>query len=661
MTDNSLPEIVTFFDAPDSHFINDLHAKFVRSTLKVILPESLLRAEGEENKDWQEQGEHFNALMPYITSTFCDSLPGNLSFYSISRYRSNAFRFFFEMITHWLVPGKRLNAVSLFVTDFSMPSVGNQLFTLCEVVIRIDDPDDLEHIHTNLSTVETELRLGMESSYYARRILEIKGVSADEKLSLVQEQIAQLIKRLPTYFDYDLMGEMQHLFVMCRDEFKAARQSQHLTRIISFLFLFRKGMKERVKQIPPIRHVNVKIFRSHIENEAGQQPVLCLIVGVNFLREKEVFEKRHLLSAIRSHIPLATLVEGSYISSRRGHENFCHLYIEVEKSNGQRFTTEEISLLTRELPLELKDLIEHTAHPVFMPRNEEEIMRNVLILSSQIKFVRDIPQVVINFDEQTHSHLVFNVIFVQIVKPGAKSLQEILQNSQTYLEYIHERTKTVGYLRNKYTKEAVIFRVKLPKERFLRKDHSIDLYKARQTVVIELSNLVGDIRDFNGGMIAKQNETLSAVRDLMRGTTKYNDHLLENLFFSVMPPVIRTLIEPIAIKSLFTMIQLLVEKGVMENDGYSHTIHAVPDFVYVVVRGGSTKLREEISKRLSGPQYHPSEIASSSLRVHEVPYLAYIYRCDDEQKQSAFCKTMENTISTWSFKKTKANRPPTAE
>jgi hypothetical protein len=395
------------------------------------------------------------------------------------------------------------------------------------------------------------------------------------------------------------------------------------------------------------RHVNIKLFRARVQKKNS---VLAIIIGVNFLKDKEFFEKRHLLAAIKVHIPCAVHVEGSYITSRRGHENFCHLYLEVEKTTGEEFTAKEISLLRQELPLEIKDLVEQPVHPVFMPRNEEEIMRYVLILSNQIKYIKDIPQVVINFDEQTHSHLFFNIILVQCVKPGTKSLQMLLQANQTKLEYIHERTKTVGFLRNKYTKEAVILRAKLPKEYFLRRDHSIDLYKARQEIVEELSSLIGDVRDFNGGMIAKQNETLSGVRELLTETVKYNEHLLENFFFSIMPPMIRTIIEPVAVKTVYMMIQELVENISSHSEGGFHVIRAVPDFVFVVIKGGSSALREDVSAKFCPPQYHPTEIASAFVRVHEVPYLGYIYRCDDEKKQALFCQGIENMLTAWNFK-----------
>lgn len=644
-----LPEIVTNFGSQD-HFNNELYERIIRQTLKEILPNHLFLLKEDGRRDKEEEAEQLHALLPYIARSTNETFPGNLSFFVISRYRSNAFRFFFEMITQWLVPGKRMNAVSLFAADFWVPDISNQLYTLCEVVIRIDDSQTSEHINRNLSTIEAEIRLGMESSYYARRILKVKGISEDEKTVLVQEHIALLIKRLPKHFDYDLMAEMQHLFVMCRDDFRATRESCHLTRMVSILFLFRKDMKERLKLPANTRHVHVKLFRAQLNSPNGKKSILGIIVGVNFLRDKEVFEKRHLLAAIRRYVPDAKTVEGSYITNRRGHEPFCHIYLEIEKPEGKKFTSSEIAALRQELPLELKDQIEHPAHPVFMPRNEEEIMRNVLVLSSQIKYVRDIPQVMVNFDEQTPSHLTFNVIFVHVLKPGAQSLQEAFSLAKTPLEYIPERTKMVGFLRNKYSKEALTFRVKLPKEPFLRRDHSLDLYKARQTVIMELSRLVGDIRDFNGGMIAKQNEVLDGVRELL-APAKYNEHLLENLFFSIMPPVIRTLMEPVAIKNLFAILQELVDRESAPCDRFSHIFQVAADFVFVVISDGSLQLRDEIAKNLALLDCHASEVATSFIRIHEVPYIGYIYRCDDSQKQIKFCQAVENTINAQLFKK----------
>ena len=147
-----------------------------------------------------------------------------------------------------------------------------------------------------------------------------------------------------------------------------------------------------------------------------------------------------------------------------------------------------------------------------MPRNEEEVMRNILILTNQIKYVRDIPQVAITFDEQAYAHLYFTVILARLLKPESTSLADLFKKGNSIAEYLHDRTKVMGFVRKKYAKEATVFRLKLPKDGFLRADHSIDLYKARQTVVGELLKVVGEIRDYNGGMISKQHELLSTIR-----------------------------------------------------------------------------------------------------------------------------------------------------
>ena len=123
------------------------------------------------------------------------------------------------------------------------------------------------------------------------------------------------------------------------------------------------------------RHLSLKVFRGQIRTLEGPRHIIGLIVAVNFLKEKEVFEKRHLLKAIKNYIPGVQAIENSFFESRRGAESVCTLYIEIEKTSGEEFSDEELRVLRRALPLDLKDRIEHLMHPVFMPRNEEEILR----------------------------------------------------------------------------------------------------------------------------------------------------------------------------------------------------------------------------------------------------------------------------------------------
>ncbi len=629
---NCLLRIKTDFDVSTENSNNGLYKEVIQNTLLKILPTEML---GGQIDDYQEK---LSTLLPLVHSTACSVIPANMSFYVLAKYRPNSFKFFFEMISRWLVPGKRLNVILVNAADFSFADFPKDLYTLCEVMIKLENQDELDEIMRHLPIIETEVCLGVDSAYYARRILEVKGLSTDEKTAMIQEYIAYIVDRLPNNFQYDVFTEMQHVLVMCRDEFKAKRNIKHLSRIICAQYLFRKLMRDKVKIAPKNRHFLVKLFRANISVIHEKKKVLGVLVGLNFMRDKEVFEESHVIRAIQNYIPHARVVENSFFSNRRGTESICTLYLEVEKNDGSQFSPEEVGILRNKLSIDLEGCIEQMMHPVFMPRNEEEIMRNILSLSNQIKYVRDIPQMIVTFEEQTQLHLFFTIIIVRVVNVGAQTVMEAFNQSGTFLEYLHDQCKTVGYLRKKYRKEATVFRVKVPKEQFLRRDQSIDLYKARQVVVAEISNILGEIRDFNGGMITKQNELLAAVRKLLGGSLRYNELLLENLFYSLSPVMMRTVLEPETFKNFFLMfLEAISKKTTMV---FKFDI----DFVYMTTPCSEEETEEKIKASLDKLMINSRSLATACVTLSNTPYFGIIYRCDDPAKQAEFSQALQKDV-----------------
>jgi len=630
-----IPPVVASFEGCDDN--SKRYCEAVRDALRKILPKDLFSPATTGT-----QRDRFETLFPLVTSKVHGKTPGAMSFFSLSKFRYNSFRFFFDMISHWLVPGRRMNVVLVYATDFRMPDVSSDLYTLCEVMISVEDEEELAEIVKNLAAIEAEVRLGLESSFNARRILEVRGLAADEKMALVHEYIACLTKRLPEAFDIDVLTEMQHVLITCRDDFKMARTSRHLSRIISILYLFRKAIRKETRDAPSERHLSMKLFKSKLFLPGGVKHVLAILVGVNFISDREVFEKKHVLQSIQNLVPNVHAVDGSFFLNRHGTENICMLYLEVEKTNGAEFAFEELRLLRERLPNTLKVRIGHLVHPVFMPRNDEEIMRNIVSLSNQIKYMRDIPQVIISFDEQTHQHLSFMVILVRLLKPGFESIQRLFKKGNSPLQYIHDHTKIVGVLRKKYQKEVTVFRVKLPKEGFLRRDHTIDLYKARQTVVGELSLVIGEFRDFNGGMITKQNELLSSLKDLLVSSMPYDELLLENFFFSLTPVIMRTLLEPEALKRLFLMqLELLEKRG---KGAFEYRVHQDIDFLFILLKIEQKELRQEIDTTLNEFNFHSTELARTTVKSGEVWYDGYIYRSDVPAKQQRFLQAVKDAV-----------------
>lgn len=647
MGNGSFPEIITTFSASGSHSRYDHYHALILCCLKKILPAEFFITKEENPETIVDVSEQFRGMLPIVKTIPSESVEGHISFFMLCKYRPNASKFFVEMMSRWLVPGKHLDLLMIYAVNFRIELSG-EVYTLCEVIVQLTEPADLFEMQRSLPIIETEVRLGLESAYHARRILEIKGLTADEKTATIQDYASYLVRRLPQTFHRDLFTEMQHMLVICSEEFKHDRSARHLSRIIGAHYVFRKELLEAAKEMPERRHLRLRLFPSTIQQEGEVQAVLSVLVGVNFLNDKEVFEEQHLLTAVQNYLPSIKAVKGSFYANRRGTEHICTVYLEIRKVDGGRFTPEEMKLLRKELIVDLKDRIGYLMHPVFMPRNEEEIMRNVLSLSHQIKYIRDLPQVFISFDEQTHSHLFFNLILVRVSVPGSPSIEELFKKSETSLEYIHDRCKMVGVLRNKYTKEASIFRVKLSNRNFLRLDHSIDLYKARQYVVDELTLAIGEIRDYNGGMISKQHELLCSLREVLsKDGVKYNDLLLENFFYSLTPVIMRTVLDPHALKKIFQMLLQSIEQGFFSEEECVVRMDADENFVYVMLTVTDLSIKEELSRALNKLPRQSASLATSFVQVHNIPYLGYVYRCDDPHTQNLFTRTVQLTLKDW--------------
>lgn len=590
----------------------------------------------------EEKRKNLLSLLPILKMLENEETPKHISVVALMKYRMGAFPFIFNLITQWLLPGKRLDVVHLYAVDFRIVGLGEDVLTLAEFNLHIENIADLDTIRSHFSILSNDALLGLSSALYARKIMEVRGAPLDQKTVLLQQQLSLLIRRLPEHFTSDLLTEMQHILVHCYDDFKTQRRVSHLKRLVASHYLFRKNLLKIVKINPQERLSAVKIFKAIVDFPTGQKDVVALNVGLNFLHEKEVVEQRHLLRAVKKYIPSAEVIDQTFLSNRKGGEQIATFYVELEKSNSVPFSLEEIKILKKELPSELQHHIAKLMLPVFMPRNEEEIMRNILSLGAQLKYVRDLPQVFLSFDEQTERNLFFTVIFVRILKGDEKSIHDSLKIADSFLRTLHDRTKVIGYVRKKYPKEATVFRVKFPKENFIRGDHSIDLYKARQAVVNELSRVFGEFRDFNGGMISKQNELLSEVKATfgLRGV-KYNEILLEKFFFSLTPVIMRTVLEASAFETLFQM--LMEEQGAGVPPKMKYRLHAKyeTDFSFLILSSAHRNVLDEAHRVLHKFQHSGGDLIQGYLKTSSGVFMGYIFRCLDVHKQAAFRATID--------------------
>ncbi|MGE0198796.1 MAG: hypothetical protein AB7N99_07605 [Simkaniaceae bacterium] len=475
-----------------------------------------------------------------IPSTHLDERNG-LSFSLLCEYHPFVGKFFLEMVSDTPL-------MSLPPAEFHLKPMDHLLWA--EVHFEKSSP----HLLSYFERLRYEIEIGARSPYHAARILEMKVLAMDDKRRLIQERVFGMVRRFPKRFDYDLVAEMQQFFLSFSDEYFRCREVRQMAHTLMALYEIRKKVVKNHENSPKRRHVYLSLSKKRLHYPLGQKESLTVCVGMNSVRENEIFKKNHLLKAIQNLCPASVLVEKS---EYEGGEGLHLIALEVEKEGG--FSLEEIRNLKVWLPRVLKGKIEHLQRAVFMPRNEEEILKHMITLGKELRFARDLPQLILSFEKQTETQLIFTVVLARVLLSDTPPIEDIL--CITKLRPKIDRVKQLGMIRKKYPKEAVVFKVELPLEDFLREDHAVDLYQARQKILQELQEVFGDLRDYNGGMISKQNEVFLSLKTSLGKIAEKHHHLLENFFHSLFPLEKRSFLDPEKLKNLFLLLLEMIHSS----------------------------------------------------------------------------------------------------
>ncbi len=570
-------------------FSEESHSYFIKSIeilLKTIIPKDFFEEISSLSQDEINHNFISNLLkkLPIVHASEILPHPSCFSFVVLCSYdfTDGVDKFIPKMLSRWLTPGYHINIPSYRSLTFSFSHDPKKKFYICEYFFSINDKMLEDMIKKNLNSFIKELRLNILSVYHARSIVSMKKLSleqqsaiikenifslikkpsyaeestnqiqnllvkhpTDKKLSEIEKNLAYLMHKRPRTFDRDIFSAVHNMIFLFPDNFTTSRDPRHISRIIGFQYLFRKIISQQIYHSPDKRHISIKLLKTRLSYDNTTKNVLGFLITLNFVNETERFKKNHILEAIWYCLQDVKYVEGSYVVDRRD-EKIRSYYLEIEKNNTSNgFFTEEIKILKKRLPQELVNRIENPVHPIFMPRNEEEVLRNIILLRKQLKYVRDLPQVIISYDKQTGTLISFNVILVQLIKAKTQPLKKLFSKASTFLKVHIEETKKIGYLKKKYPIESNILRISIKKTGFFRQDLSLDLQKARQCIAKELVNVIGNFRDYNGGMILKQSQALEDVKKLLDNK---NEVLLENFFYSITPGVMQSILPPFVIK-----------------------------------------------------------------------------------------------------------------
>lgn len=649
-----------------SFFITSME-QLIESILPDSIRDQLLYQENEEKL--RKAFSQLTKILPIFSPSIGNNVPSTIAVASfcLADYTEGVGRYIGDMLSRWLIPGKQLTLVGNRSLAFTFVKYPQQEFFLNEYLIAVKEKSELEIIRNNISSLLSELRVTILAVYYARYIVSISSLSLEQKTTMIQENISSLLdspakikesnifdqmqqfliklsaeekfhqvkqnithlfQSRPKAFDRDVFYEIRHFMNAFRDKFTASRDPRHISRVIAFQYLFKKSILAKVENEPQERHLSLKLLKTHVDGKK----VLGLLITIHLLKETERFDKEHIVEAISAIVGKVDVLGDSFISERSD-DAVRSYYIEIEMN---KLTFEDIKKLKKDLHHELKARVENVVHPIFMPRNEEEIMRNIIVLHKQIRFVRDLPQAIITYDKQLGDELSFQVILVRVIKENSAPLENLLEQHQ--LAFTIDEVKSLGYLKRKHPKEAIVFHVFLHKKSFFRKDFSLDLHKARNQVVRNLIRVIGEFRDYNGGMIVKQNEALEALRLSLRESGLSNDFLLENFFYAIRPGFMQSIIETKILHELFNMLL-----AGMQSDFDTCPVYFVSKRIkrYLLIMICSPKdVCKEVAQKMVASFNIPSgDLVTCSINTYELSSFGIIYRSNGSI--SSFALEME--------------------
>lgn len=549
--------------------------------------------------------------LPYFRLGEIDFFPGTLPLLILSPYRSDLSRFFQEVLSS----GRKALIETLFYTKYEDHLV-------FQAHLFFESKREFEAFLSYYPVLEKEMRLGMGSLYHAKKLIESKGMIHQEKGLLIQEKITMFLHRYGRFFDFDIYDWMQKFLLQAKEGYKKERSYRVLLKIIAISYIFLGALSRRVEKAKTKRHLFFKLIRIPLETPFGSKETLGFFIALNFVKANEIFERKRFIKIIQRAAPGMRMVENSLF--QESDERLFLLYVEMEKEGEETISEKEIHFLKKALQDHLQGCIENLVRPLFMPRNEEEVMKYLVTLGGQLHTEQDLPQIVVLFDEQTDKDLFFTVVLVRPHLSTSRPLEDLFPGQI-------EKTRVIGYLHKKTPKEAGIVRLRLPKTPFLRQDFAVDLYKARQRVVKHLIGALGPVRDYNGGMIARQMEALDEFKHMVG---KGNSFVTESFFHALSPPESRLVAKRSSLKDFYDLF-LEVFQG---KESYKEKMDS--EALFLCIKLSDPRKGGRCSRAVQKLRFPTNQLVRLSLPFQESLYLGYLLFSDSASQKEALLEAV---------------------
>jgi oligopeptide transport system substrate-binding protein len=457
-----------------------------------------------------------------------------------------------------------------------------------------------------------------------------------ERSDLLRQLLLDRSATLPKKTSIALFEELLHFLSATGKAFLKIRSTGHLFRIISSLCWLRE--KQRVHTYSsPKRRLFFRLFRSTLHFDFGTRNVISLVVSISTLHPYELFSSAHLLRACRDLVPGLDLVPHSFFSFRHPEDGTISSHVEIERHE-HPLSSADFMLLKNGLQTRLEAAIERTDNRLELPHNDEDAIRNSILLSQQMRTLTDSPQMIVQFQGQTRNELEFLIIYLRVVEPSLQERPPEVPASSSLVRFEHISSYVAGAL-GRHCKQVSLFKVLCAKEPFFRINFSIDFLKAREFVSHCIVEAFGKVRDLNGGVLYLQCDLLNRAKKLLLSGECKDEFLFDTFFSSLYPSSMKSLLEPSDITTAFYLLLSLRQKK--ETKIVLEGSHNEMYLGFEMACGPSTEEIVREARRAGMKEY---DLALAHLNLEGSSWCVLILLAPNDTTRSSFMTWLEKTI-----------------
>jgi oligopeptide transport system substrate-binding protein len=468
----------------------------------------------------------------------------------------------------------------------------------------------------------------------------VEYLPGGQKAALLRQALSEQARNLPKKTTSALFEELFYFLSGTERSFLTIRSVDHLLKIIRSLCWLREKQAKQAGASAK-RHLFFRVFRSTLQFDFGTREVISLVVSVGQLYPYERFTSSHLLRACCDLVPNLDLVPYSYFWHRHPEDGTLSYYIEIERHGGS-VSSADFMVLKKEVQARLEASIEHIDHHLELPHNDEDTIRNSILLGQQIIGVSDTPQMIVQFQGQTNTELEFLITYMRVVDGSEVDVPPKVHEHPALVKFELLSSFISGSIDDHF-KQVSLFKVRCAKEPFFRIDYSIDFLKSREFVTHCVDEAFGKVRDLNGGIICLQYDLLNKAKKILMSGECKDEFLFEKFFSSLYPSSMKSLLDPVHITTAFHL--LISFQGKQKGKGRAGVLwEQTRREMYIGFEGTSDISVEAIVRvgRELGVKEH--ELALAFLEVEGRAWYAIILLSQSDTVRSSFVTYLEGEL-----------------